>query len=849
MSGRRTASAPQPTATNFGDLLRQLRRRAGMTQSDLAAAVGYSVALICSLEKGDRLPDVTVVAERFAPALALQDDPALAAHLVAAAAGARGQHQPVTATVTRSITVAVEKVDALPPLPAPPTPLVGRGRDLDLICRRLVGHQGRLLTLIGPPGVGKTRLALEVAHQLAPLYTHGACFIDLSAVESVADVPTTLALAFGLELGRSETLPQVIAHLRRKQMLVVLDNLEQLLPAAPLVSELLAACPGVRILATSRQRLRLRQEQRFAVAPLALDAAVALFVARVAASDPELQVLPAQQAVVVQICRELDCLPLAIELCAAHVSVYPPDALLMRLRDHRLDMLADGPSDLPVHHRTLTNAIHRSYVMLTPRCQRLLRWLAPFAGGFDAEAVTAPGFTATDLRTLVEQNLVHPALWQGKRERYSLLVTIRAYADDRLRAAGEQTAARHAHAAYFLALAECNPTPDQPQLDRLARNLDNLRAALRHWIDAGAHEAVRLAAALKEFWYAHGHLREGRAWLAQALAVDTVVDAARGYALLSAGQLAHNQGDHDEAHTHLAEALAIFSALQDGRGRAATLNELAWLHFDSHASAAAVDCFEQAIALVRRLDDVGWLATLLSSTAMVLGYGDRSDARIRAYFTESLALHQAAHDPNGRAHALMQLAIVDGLEGRYAEARQLAEEALRIVAALDRRRDLAWAYEVAGETRWLCDDLDGAEAAYRQARAIFDELGVQEGVMLTEHHFGQIARRRGDTVTSRQHYRTSLELAHAQGDERMVGRCLAGLGALAAAAGEDVRAATLMATACQRFDRFPPFLAPCDEGEYQHIRNIVSARLAPETWTAAWQAGQTLAIDSLTQET
>ncbi|MFN3331369.1 MAG: hypothetical protein ACK47M_02500, partial [Caldilinea sp.] len=182
-------------------------------------------------------------------------------------------------------------------------------------------------------------------------------------------------------------------------------------------------------------------------------------------------------------------------------------------------------------------------------------------------------------------------------------------------------------------------------------------------------------------------------------------------------------------------------------------------------------------------------------------------------------------------------------------ARQLAEEALLVVAALDRWRDLAWAYEVAGETRWLCDDLDGAEAAYRQARAIFDELGLQEGVMLTEHHFGQIARRRGDTVTSRQHYRTSLKLAHAQGDERMVGRCLAGLGALAAAAGEDVRAAMLMAAAWQRFDRFPPFLAPCDEGEYRHIRTMVSARLAPETWAAAWQAGQTLAIDSLTQET
>jgi predicted ATPase/DNA-binding XRE family transcriptional regulator len=848
MSRRRTASALPATTSNFGNLLRQLRRRAGMTQGDLAAAVGYSVAMISSLEQGDRLPDVTVVAARFAPALALQDDPALAARLVAAAAGARGLHQPVTATVTRTITVAVEEIDAPAPLPAPPTPLIGRGRDLDLVVRRLAGHQGRLFTLTGPPGVGKTRLALEAAHRLAPLYTHGASFVDLSAVASSDAFSTTLALAFGLELGRNEALPQVIAHLRRKELLVVLDNLEQLLPVAPLVRDLLAACPGVRILATSRQRLHLRQEQRFAVAPLALDAAVELFAACVAASDPDLRLLPAEQATVAQICRELDCLPLAIELCAAHVSIHPPAALLARLRDHRLDMLADGPSDLPAHHRTLANAIHRSYLLLTPPQQRLLRWLAPFAGGCDAEAVSALGFAADDLRALVDHSLVHPAWGQSQPARYTLYVTIRAYADDRLHAAGEQVEARRAHAACFLALAERGAASDPAQLDTLARNFDNLRAALRYWIDAGAHEAVRLAAALKEFWYARGHLREGRAWLAQALAVDAIVDAARGYALLAAGQLAHNQGDHADAHALLADAQAVFTALQDERGRAATLNELAWLHFDSHDATAAIACFEAAITLVRRLDDPGWLATLLSSTAMVLGYGDRRDPRVRAYFGESLALHQTAHDPSGRAHALLQLAVVDGLEGRYDEARQHAEEALLVVAALDRLRDLAWAQEVVGEARWYCGDLDGAAAAYRQARALFDELGVQEGVMLTEHHFGQIARRRGDLAAARQHYRTSLALALAQQDERMVGRCLAGLGALAAHAGDDGRAAALLAAAWQRFDRLPPFLAPRDGEDYQQVRFAVAARMTPQSLDVASLAGQTLTIDAVLAE-
>ena len=841
-----------PQESGFGALLRQLRRRAGMTQTDLAAAAGYSVSFISSLEKGDRLPDVAVVAERFVPALALQDDMALAARLVEAAIAARGQARPISVTVTRSVTVAVEEVE-LPEsawLPAPPTPLLGRGSDLDLICRRLAGHQGRLLTLTGAPGVGKTRLALEVAQHMKQVYADGACFVDLTAVEDAAYAPTALALALDLELGRSEAPAQVIAHLRRKELLLVLDNMEQILDAAAFVRAVLAACPGVRIVATSRERLHLRGEQRFRVAPLDLAAAVEMFAARAAAGDPDFNLSPTNRGTVGEICRELDCLPLAIELCAVHVNVYSPAALLARLRDHRLDMLADGPSDLPVLHRTLANAIHRSYLLLTPHQQKLLRWLAPFVGGFDANAVLYLGHTADDLKALVDKSLVHVAVGQADGARYALFATIRDYAHDRLVASAEEAAAQRMHAACFLALAEdlaaqTDTTLNRTQLDTLTRNRDNLRAALRHWIDASAHEAVQLAAALRHFWYGRGHLAEGRAWLTQALAVDDVADAARGYALLSAGQLAHNQGDHAPAHAALAAALTIFTELDDPRGRAAVLNELAWLHFDGHAPATAIDCFEQSIALVRLLADPAWLAVLLSSTAMVLGYQDRHDPRVRTYFAEAIDLHRAANDPNGRAHALLQLSVVDGLEGRYAEARQRAEEALAVLTALDRPRDLAWAYEVTGEARWFCGDLDCAADAYQQARVIFDELGLQEGLMLTEHHFGQIARRRGQFAAAQEHYRASLRLALQQEDVRMVGRCLAGFGAVASTTGDHAQAATLLAAAWQRFDAVPPFLAPCDEDDYQQVRRTVSAALHPTALAAAWRAGQSLAPESL----
>jgi predicted ATPase/DNA-binding XRE family transcriptional regulator len=851
-SKKRIRVVTSPQTTNFGDLLRQLRRRAGMTQHDLAAAVGYSVSFICNLEKGTRLPDVEFIATHFVPALALQDDVVLAARLIQAAASARGQTQSVAVTVTRHMTVAVEEVDASAHdlLPAAPTPLVGRERDLDLVCRRLAGHQGRLLTLTGAPGVGKTRLALEVAQRMAPVYADNARFVDLTALHDAAYVPATVALALGLELANNEPAAQVIAHLRRKELLLVLDNMEQILAASAFVGKLLSACPALRIIVTSRERLHLRSEQRFAVPPLALDAAVEMFSDRAAASDPDFVLAHASRSTVEQICREVDCLPLAIELCAAHVGLYSPEALLVRLRDRRLDMLADGPSDLPARHHTLANAIHHSYQLLTPPQQTLLRWLAPFVGGFDADAVGFLGHSSDVLKALVNKSLVHVAVGQADDARYALFETIRRFAHDRLIAAGEETAAYNAHAACFLALAEelagqPGAAPDSMRLDALTRNLDNLRAALRYWIEAGAHEAVRLAAALREFWYGRGHLAEGRNWLAQALAVDAIVDAARGLALLSAGQLAHNQGDHADARAALDAALAIFTDLGDSRGRAAVLNELAWLYFDSHAPAAAIDCFEQSLALVRHLGDPGWLAVLLSSTAMVLGYRERHDARIRAYFAEAIAIHRTANDPNGRAHALLQLSVVDGLEGHYAEARQLAEEALAVLSALDRPRDLAWAYEVTGEARWFCGDLDAAADAYRQARVIFEELGVQEGVMLTEHHFGQIARRRGRSDAAESHYRASLRLALQQEDTRMIGRCLAGLGGVACAAGDIEQAATLLSAAWQRFDSASPFLSPCDEADYADVRRSVEAALPAEQLAVAWRDGAILAPESL----
>ncbi|MBN1444433.1 MAG: protein kinase [Planctomycetes bacterium] len=704
-------------------------------------------------------------------------------------------------------------------VPLPLSSFIGREEESEQL-RRLLARS-RLVTLLGPGGTGKTRLALEVAAALADELEDGVCFVSLASISDPALVAPAVAAALGVPATPARSLEESLKdHLAGRRLLLALDNFEQVASAASLVAELLQACAGLKVLVTSRVPLRIGGERRFPVAPLETPAApaedavdpsdvesysaVRLFADRARTIQPGFRLEGEDAARVAEICRRLDGLPLAIELAAARIQLLPPRAMLARLA-RRLDLPRSLARDVPSRHETLRQTIAWSYELLADAERALFRRLGVFSGGFTlsaAEAVAGAGGSAAidaidvldGLALLLDHSLLRPHESIGEEPRCSMLETLREFALERLEEAGETESIREAHALHYLDLAERAEReltgPHQERwLLRLEEDHDNLRAALEWAEQRGAAEvACRLGAALWRFWLARGYLAEGRRRMEGLLALPAQVEPSlRARALHALGTLAHNEGDNRRARASLEEGLRLRREIGDERGIAEILNNLSWTACELSDLETADALAREALSRNRELGDQRGTALALNNLGWIAGY--------RGYFLraadlhgESLALRREIGDERGVAFALTNLAWCLRESGDLAEARANLDQALPIVLRLGDQILCSWALLNRGMLQREEGDLRSAEATVEEALRISRRAGNRSLAGWALAVQGELASRRGDLRRAAALLEESLSVWRAIDSPWGIAMAIAGLGDLALLEGDPERA-------------------------------------------------------------
>jgi predicted ATPase/transcriptional regulator with XRE-family HTH domain len=713
----------------FGRLLKRGRRAAHLTQEDLAARAGYSAHYVSMLERGVRFPQPLTV-DVLADALTLAPDDRATFH--AAATPRPREPAPV------------------PRVSPPASPLVGRADDLARVVGMLRGGV-HFLTLTGPGGVGKTSLAREAAAALASGFPDGTALVDLAGVSDPSEILPAIARSLALrEMGGRPIGDRLVARLRGRTVLLVLDGFERVAEGGAAVGRLLDDCPHVRVLVTSRVPLRLRVEREVRLGPLVLpragrpehagellqSPAVALFVQRAQLVHPEFALDDENAAVIADICRRLDGLPLAIELAAARISHLPVTALRDRL-SHRLGILTGGPRDAPARQQRMRDTIALSYDLLTHPERVLFRQLSVFAGGWTLEAAEAvcgasmpEGDVLDDIRALVEHSLVIPADGTLDEPRYRMLDTIHEYATERLVAAGERDEVRRRHSAYFARLAELAEPAlrDRAQrvwYPRLEREQDNLRAALDWLLHAGeAEPALRLAGALWRFWQRHGDIREGRAWLEGCLAAEGAVPAlVRARALWGASWLAYHQGDYAGSRSFSAQLLALAREDGDALSLRNALTGLGMADLAEGKVAEAARWLREAVDACAPLGKAWhYASSILNLGNATLLLGDLTDTE--ALFEEAEGRYREQGDEVFAARARQHLGYVALVRGEYSRADTLFAESLRRLADLGEWMGVADGLEAAATVAAARGDAARAGRFVGAASALRERLGL-----------------------------------------------------------------------------------------------------------------------------
>jgi predicted ATPase len=720
-------------------------------------------------------------------------------------------------------------------LPVPSTVFVGRDKELAAVKQLLLRRDVRLVTVTGPGGIGKSRLAIEVAREMVDHFSCGIYFVPLAAVTDSSLVTLAIAQTLGIrETGGQSSFEALKEYLRNSisaPLLLLIDNFEHIIAVAPMLAELLTLAPCLNLLVTSRAALRVSNEHEFPLQPLGLPdsrslpspealshySAISLFVQRAGAVKPNFELTEENAAAVAEICARLDGLPLAIELAAARVKLLSPSAMRTRLAS-RLQLLTGGARDLPARQQTLRQAIDWSYDLLNEPEQKLFRRLSVFLGGCTLEAAESVCDTKKDLgldlldgmTSMVDKSLVRQIDQRDGEPRFVMLETVREYGLEKLAASGEEPLTRRAQAAYCLVLAEEGAAEDTggkqtEWLDRFEIEHDNFRTALEWLTQTGNVEwGLRLGVALFRFWEMREYLAEGRERLGKLLKLEGAAAPTnlRLRALFAAGVLAAEQGDY-----------IVSDAL-----------------------------FAENLELARRLDDKRSIAVSLN--AMAVTTRDRGDlAASRALFEESLALWRDLHDAPAIARGLSNLANVVKLQEDYAHARTLNEECLSIFRELDDGTGIAWALNHQGDVACEQSDSAAARSLYEQSLICFRDLHDRWGVAGTLADLGNLAREQRDYHAADSLYLESLrefqQLEHKRGVARLL-ECFAGS---AAAQSEPERALRCAGAAAALRQSIGAPLTSAEQGKLERSLEPARQALTTAAGRTAWLEGWVMPIE------